>query len=70
METESKAFNISIGQTIIYNDGRDGHRDIRAEVLYADSRMMQVQFADRMSLTTIYYSEREWMDHIRLENGQ
>lgn len=53
------------GDTIVYDDGRPGHRGVKAKVLSVCSDCMRVQFEDRMASTLILFSEKEWMDHIK-----
>ncbi len=53
------------GSYIIYNDGREGHTDVRALILEADSKSMTVQFEDRNNTTLIYFNEKAWMDFIK-----
>ena len=58
------------GSHIIYNDGRKGHAGVRAVILEVDSKSMKVQFDDRADTTTIYFSEKAWMDFIISEKVQ
>jgi hypothetical protein len=55
------------GQHFVYNDGRPGHTDSRAEVLEVTSRSMLVQFENHASPTLIYFDDPEWMDYITFE---
>lgn len=52
--------------TLIYDDGRPGHRGVKAEVLSVSSTQMVVQFDDRADTTTISLSDRDWMDHLKV----
>jgi len=61
-----KEFKVKKGDEIIYNDGRAGHKEVRAMVLSTDERGMTVQFEDRADVTRIGYSDKEWMLHIRV----
>ena len=53
------------GATVIYDDGRPGHRKVRGEILATDEHGMTVQFKDRADTTRIRFADREWMDHIK-----
>ena len=55
------------GQHLIYDDGRPGHSNSRAEILEVTSRSMLVQFENRASPTLIYFDDPEWMDYINFE---
>ena len=39
---------------IVYNDGRAGHTDIKAEILELHENFILVQFEDRADTTNIY----------------
>ena len=54
------------GKEIVYNDGREGHKNVRAIILEADNNKMVVQFEDRADTTTILFSEKSWMDFITM----
>ena len=54
---------------IVYDDGRDGHRAVRATVLSVSRLGMVVQFEDRSDTTSIRFSDRAWMDHLKLVNA-
>lgn len=53
---------------IVYNDGRAGHTDIKAEILELHENFILVQFEDRADTTNIYYSNSEWMNYITPTN--
>ena len=55
--------NVKPGQSLLYDDGRPGHR-VTCIVIDADREGMLVQFADRASPTWINFSERAWMDYL------
>src|ERR1017187_6616064 len=55
------------GQHLIYDDGRPGHTNSRAEILEVTSRSMLVQFENHASPTLIYFDDPEWMDYITFE---
>lgn len=55
------------GQHLIYDDGRPGHANSRAEILEVTSRSMLVQFENHASPTLIYFDDPEWMDYITFE---
>jgi hypothetical protein len=55
------------GQHLIYDDGRPGHANSRAEILEVTSRSMLVQFENRASPTLIYFDDPKWMDYITFE---
>lgn len=50
---------------IVYNDGREGHTEVKAEILELHENFMLVQFEDRADTTTIYYSDADWMNYIK-----
>lgn len=56
----------TVGKEIVYNDGREGHKDVKATILEADNNKMVVQFEDRADTTTILFSEKLWMNFINL----
>lgn len=58
---------VRVGQTITYDDGRPGHRNVKATVLATTSNGFIAQFEDRADTDTIRWSDAEWMDYIRFE---
>jgi hypothetical protein len=64
MMNAGKLDGISVGERIVYNDGRDGHRNIFAVVLEIHHQHMVVQFEDRADTTSINFSDRQWMDFL------
>ncbi len=55
------------GCRISYDDGRPGHRGVRATVLeLAAGQGMWVQFDDRADATYILFSEVAWMEFIEV----
>jgi hypothetical protein len=66
--TEECRMNVQPGQTLIYDDGRPGHR-VKCVVLEQERAGMRVQFEDRARPTWIGFSEREWMDHLKEEEA-
>lgn len=61
-----EAARIEPGQNLIYDDGRHGHRNVSATVHSVSDRGMVVQFDDRADTTFIRFTDRAWMDHLRL----
>ena len=59
--------NLKLGQTIVYDDGRLGHSRVPARILSVTKTMMVVQFGDRADTTTIQFSDRAWMDHLKIK---
>jgi hypothetical protein len=59
--------NFKPGQTIVYDDGRPGHRGVSATILSVSKTTMVVQFEDRADTTTIHFSDRDWVDHIQVK---
>lgn len=66
MKLRGTVDQIKKGGTIIYNDGRPGHKDVLAKVLAVDKKGMTVQFDDRADTSHIAFSDRGWMDFIEL----
>jgi hypothetical protein len=62
--TKTKAY-LKIGQRLVYDDGRKGHRAAQATVLDLGLFAMRVQFDDRASRTTILYTDRKWMNYLK-----
>jgi len=58
---------IKVGQTLTYDDGRPGHRGVKATVLALTDKGFIAQFEDRADTTTIAWSDPDWMRHIRFE---
>lgn len=54
------------GDRIVYNDGREGHRDVYATVLEVTEHAMLVQFDDRADNTMIAFWDHAWMDFTKL----
>lgn len=58
----------AVGKRISYDDGRPLHRGVQATILNVDDTGMTVQFDDRAQSTRISFSDREWMESIKLIN--
>jgi hypothetical protein len=54
------------GQSLSYDDGRAGHRQVKATVLSVGPAAMVVQFEDRADTTTIRFSDSQWTKFIHL----
>lgn len=54
-------------KTLIYNDGREGHRDVRAQVIEETADAMLVQFEDRAEPTVIRKDDDRWMRFVKVE---
>jgi hypothetical protein len=54
------------GLKLMYDDGRTGHQGITAEVIQVLTDRMIVQFEDRAEATVIRYTDRAWMDYLKL----
>lgn len=59
---------IRVGQSLIYDDGRPNHRNVKAKVIAVTDTGFVAQFEDRADTTTINWDEPEWMSHIRFES--
>lgn len=59
---------INVGQTLIYDDGRPGHRNVKATVVALTDNGFVAQFEDRADTTSIRWDDSEWMRHIRFES--
>lgn len=66
----SQAQSLKQGDTLVYNDGRDGHKDVKCVVLEVYPDRMLVQFEDRADVTTIRFSDKAWMDYLTPEKNQ
>jgi len=65
MMTTTDLMGLKAGDILIYNDGREGHQDVKAEVLTLGKDFIIVQFVDRAD-TTNYLSQRKaWTDYLR-----
>lgn len=62
--TKNDLMELKAGDILIYDDGREGHRDVRAEVMMLGDNFVVVQFVDRAETTTIYCSEKAWTDYL------
>lgn len=69
MKQTAKPLNVKAGDTIIYDDGRAGHRDARAVVLSITDSGMVVQFSDRADTTSIAFYDKAWMQYITVQGG-
>jgi hypothetical protein len=56
-----------MGQGLVYDDGRPGHRGVKGVVVGLFPGGFVAQFQDRAETNTIRDSDREWMDHITFE---
>ncbi len=59
-----------VGDTVIYNDGRPGHVDVRGKVVEVSPKQIFVivQFEDRANPTLVAVDSHEWMNHMTKEN--
>lgn len=53
---------------IVYNDGRNGHKNCKADILSVDATGMVVAFDDRADITRINFNDSAWMNHIVFSN--
>lgn len=65
--TDKPSAEMQPGEFVIYNDGREGHIDVRAVVLSVDSQGMMVSFEDRADVTRIQFNQPAWMNFLRRE---
>lgn len=56
--------NVRVGQTLTYNDGREGHRNVRAVIVALTADGFIAQFEDRADVTPIAWHEMEWLRFI------
>ena len=61
---KATATKFTKGMTLVYNDGRAGHVNVKCVVLCAGRTSMRVMFEDRADTTTIGYSDAAWMDFL------
>lgn len=52
------------GVTVVFNDGRTGHQNVKGTILSVSNDAMVVQFEDRAEPNTIRFDEKDWMDHL------
>ncbi len=63
----NEAYQVSVGGRVFYDDGRPGHNGVEATVLeVTDGHGMLVQFEDRADTTYVRFSDRKWMDFLRV----
>jgi hypothetical protein len=58
---------VTVGQTLIYDDGRPNHRNVKAVVIATTSNGFVAQFEDRANTTAISWDDSDWMRHIRFD---
>ena len=66
MKLRGTVDQIKVGDRIVYNDGRPGHKDVFATVLAVNAKGMEVQFEDRADTSRIAFSDRGWMEYIEV----
>ena len=59
---------VRVGQRFSYDDGRPGHRSVKAEVIGLTPNGFIAQFEDRADTTAIRWDEDQWVRYIRFEN--
>lgn len=62
--TRTDLMDLKAGDILLYNDGREGHQDVKAEVITSGDNFVVVQFVDRAESTTIYHHEKAWTDYL------
>lgn len=65
MMTKTDLMGLKVGDILLYNDGREGHIDVKAEVIVLGDNFVVVQFVDRAESTTIYFTDKAWTDYLR-----
>ena len=55
---------ISVGQTLVYNDGRQGHTNVEGIVVALTPEGFIALFEDRADVTVIRWDEDDWMRFI------
>jgi hypothetical protein len=50
---------------LVYDDGRPGHRGVKAVVLSNHTNSLVVQFEDRAESTTIRHDDVGWTKHLK-----
>ena len=63
----SESMQVRVGQRFSYDDGRQGHRGVKAEVIALTDKGFVAQFEDRYDTTTIAWDDPEWMRYIIFE---
>ena len=58
---------IKPGMTLVYDDGREEHRGVEAQVLDVVDVGMLVQFVDRADTNFIPFDARAWMDYLSIK---
>jgi hypothetical protein len=68
MMTIEQAQLVRPGTVLTYDDGRDGHKGIKAVVLTVMERYLVAQFEDRADSTKVEFVQ-EWLRHLTWERG-
>ncbi len=58
--------SVKPGDTLVYDDGRPGHRGVKAVVVSNGTGSLIVQFEDRAETTTIKHNDSGWTDYLKL----
>ena len=61
------ASNVKTGMTLVYDDGRIGHRSVKATVISVSAIGMVVQFEDRADTTAIRFADADWMKYLAID---
>ena len=59
--------SLKTGDILVYDDGRAGHRDVKAVVLSNEKNSLIVQFEDRADTTSIKHDDVGWTKYLRRE---
>lgn len=65
MDREEMA-KLKVGDTVVYDDGREGHKGVRALILTNGPYAMQVQFEDHADSTFIRHDDTAWTKFLRV----
>ena len=63
MMTIEQAKSVKPGTVLSYDDGREGHKGVKAIVLAVEDRHLIAQFEDRADTTKVEFVQ-EWLLHL------
>lgn len=55
---------VKAGNTVIYNDGREGHKNVQGIVKSVSDNIAMIKFSDRASVSTVALNNPEWTNFL------